>query len=81
VFRLAGKGLPELNRPNARGDQHVVVRVKTPTHLNERQRRALEEFAEASGEDLSQPAQGHKQEKGLFDWVRNLFTGHDDEVK
>lgn len=81
VFRLSGKGLPELNRPNARGDQHVVVRVKTPTHLNERQRRALEEFAEASGEDLSQPAQGHKQEKGLFDWVRNLFTGHDDEVK
>lgn len=81
VFLLAGKGLPELHRPTVRGDQHVVVRVKTPTHLNERQKKALEEFAEASGEDLSQPVSGQKQEKGFFDWVRNLFTGHDDEVK
>lgn len=78
VFRLRGKGLPELNRPGARGDQHVVVRVKTPTHLNERQRRALQEFAAAGGEELSEPATAHPpQEKGFFEWVRNLFTGHD----
>jgi molecular chaperone DnaJ len=79
VFRLRGKGLPQLNRPTVRGDQHVVVRVKTPTHLNERQRRALQEFASASGEELSEPASGQpQQEKGFFEWVRNLFTGHDD---
>jgi molecular chaperone DnaJ len=81
VFRLRGKGLPELHRANNRGDQHVVVRVKTPTHLNERQRRALEEFASASGEDLNHPAHAPKQEKGFFEWVRNLFTGHEDDEK
>jgi molecular chaperone DnaJ len=80
VFRLRGKGLPDLHRPTSRGDQHVVVRVKTPTDLNDRQRAALLEFAAASGEDLSQaPAEPH-HEKGFFEWVRNLFTGNDDEA-
>ncbi len=78
VFRLRGKGLPELNRPGIRGDQHVVVKVRTPTHLNERQRKSLEEFAEASGEDLTRTSSGKHQEKGLFEWVRNLFTGQPD---
>jgi molecular chaperone DnaJ len=79
VFRLRGKGLPELNRPQARGDQHVVVRVRTPTSLNERQRRALQEFAEASGEDLGHPGADPHHEKGFFEWVRNLFTGRDED--
>jgi molecular chaperone DnaJ len=79
VFRLRGKGLPELGRPQVRGDQHVVVRVKTPTNLNERQRRALQEFAEAGGEDLSKAEVPEKQEGGFFEWVRNLFTGKDED--
>lgn len=78
VFRLRGKGLPELNRPQSRGDQHVVVKVRTPTQLSERQRLALQEFADASGEDLSRSPSGKQPEKGLFEWVRNLFTGHQD---
>jgi molecular chaperone DnaJ len=78
VFRLSGKGLPELNRPQARGDLLVEVRVRTPSKLNDRQRKALQEFAEAGGEDLSQSSEGH-HEGGLFAWVRNLFTGRDDE--
>lgn len=80
VFRLRGKGLPELNRPGVRGDQHVVVRVKTPTHLNDRQRRALQEFAAASGEELSEPSANPPHEKGFFEWVRNLFTHHEEEA-
>lgn len=78
VCRLRGKGLPELGRTNLRGDQHVVIRVRTPEHLNERQKKALVEFAEAGGEDLTtreEPPKHH--EPGFFDRVRNLFTGRD----
>jgi molecular chaperone DnaJ len=69
VFRLRGKGLPEIGR-TGRGDQHVIVQVATPTHLNERQRRALMEFAAASGEEVGEP-----EETSVFEKIRNIFAG------
>lgn len=75
-FRLRGKGLPELNRPTLRGDQLVTVCVRTPTSLNDRQRTALRELAEAGGEDLAEIEKPREHEGGIFEWVRNLFTGH-----
>jgi molecular chaperone DnaJ len=69
VFRIRGQGLPEVGRQN-RGDQHVIVQVATPTHLNDRQRRALMEFAAASGEEV-----GETEEASLFEKVRNIFAG------
>lgn len=80
VFRLRGKGLPELNRPQVRGDQHVVVKVRTPTRLNERQKKALLEFAEASGENLehAEPDAGQSG-GGFFERFKNLFHGRDDD--
>jgi molecular chaperone DnaJ len=69
VFRLAAKGLPEVGR-TGRGDQHVVVRVMTPTRLNERQRRALHEFAAASGEEVGESGDG-----SIFEKIRNIFQG------
>jgi len=81
VFRLRGHGLPELGRPQLKGDQHVVIKVRTPTNLSERQRQALLEFAEAGGEDLKQTAPPPQQEKGFFERIRNLFTGRDDDDK
>ena len=79
VFRLRGKGLPELGRPQlGRGDQHVMVNVRTPTNLNDRQRRALEEFAAASGEDLAKSEPG-PQPGGVIEWIKNLFTGHESD--
>ncbi len=44
ALRLAGKGMPRLNR-KGRGDLYVVLDVRTPTHLTRRQRALLEEFA------------------------------------
>jgi molecular chaperone DnaJ len=69
VFRLPGKGMPEVGR-STRGDQHVVVRVVTPTRLNDRQRRALQEFAAASGEEVGETGDG-----SLFEKIRNIFHG------
>jgi molecular chaperone DnaJ len=67
VFLLRGLGLPEPGR-GARGDLHVVVRVETPTTLNDRQRKALEEFAAASGEENV-----GERDEGVLTKLRNLF--------
>ncbi|TDA70217.1 MAG: molecular chaperone DnaJ [Clostridia bacterium] len=64
-FRLKGKGIPRL-RGYGRGDQHVVVKVVTPTRLTERQKELLREF-EGLGE-------GGK-DKGFFDKVKDAFMG------
>ena len=49
VFRLKAKGVQRVNG-HGRGDQYVNVVVDVPKNLNEKQRRALVEFMEASGE-------------------------------
>ncbi|WP_460018014.1 molecular chaperone DnaJ [Lactovum odontotermitis] len=58
-FRLKGKGAPKL-RGSGMGDQHVVVNLQVPKSLNEAQRKALDEFAQASGVKVT------KQKKGFF---------------
>ncbi|MVX58637.1 molecular chaperone DnaJ [Streptococcus danieliae] len=45
-FRLRGKGAPSL-RGAGQGDQYVTIIVDTPTDLNDTQRKALMEFAQA----------------------------------
>jgi molecular chaperone DnaJ len=67
VFRLRGKGVPQL-QGYGRGDQLVVVKVETPTNLNKRQRELLEEFARISGEDV------YPMKKSFFDKVMDLIS-------
>ena len=43
-FRLKGMGVPVVHG-SARGDQHVIVRVVTPTNLSAAQRHLIEELA------------------------------------
>ncbi|MBI5495699.1 MAG: molecular chaperone DnaJ [Deltaproteobacteria bacterium] len=72
VFRLRGKGIPQLKRrqdePTVRGDQLVRVVVETPTDLTEEQRQLLQRFAEVSGQAVN-----HPRTKGFFDKVKELF--------
>lgn len=51
VFRLKGEGIPHLNG-RGRGDQNVIVRVKTPEKLNREQRELLEKLAKTEGMDI-----------------------------
>jgi molecular chaperone DnaJ len=44
VFRLRGKGMPDLHRPG-RGDHFVEVKVTVPKRLSAAQRRAVQELA------------------------------------
>jgi molecular chaperone DnaJ len=63
VLRLKSKGMPRLQR-RGRGDLYVQVQVVTPTELSEEQREALEQFAEAGGEEI-------EVEQGFFERIRN----------
>jgi molecular chaperone DnaJ len=71
-FRLRGKGVPHL-RGNGRGDQHVKVRVITPTKLSDRQKELLRELAELSGEKPGQ--HGGVEDEGFFEKMKRAFRG------
>lgn len=68
-FRLKGKGVPNV-RGYGIGDQHIEVRVITPTKLSEKQKQLLREFGEASG---SAPMGDH--EESFFSKVKRAFKG------
>ncbi|GAC1356636.1 MAG: molecular chaperone DnaJ [Ktedonobacteraceae bacterium] len=62
-FRLKGMGVPVVHS-SARGDQHVTVKVVTPTNLTPEQRILLEDFARLEHE------QNEQNNKNIF---RDLF--------
>lgn len=45
-MRLKGKGVPLLRNPKQRGDQYVTIVVAVPTSLNDKQKKALEQYRE-----------------------------------
>ena len=55
-IRLRGKGVPYLRRPGQRGDLHVIVDVAVPNRLSRAQREALEAYAQASDEIVTEPS-------------------------
>jgi molecular chaperone DnaJ len=67
VFRLRGKGVPQLRR-NGRGDQLVMVHVLTPTKLTKEQKDLLLQLSRTLGRE-----EVHQPEKGLFDKVREAL--------
>ena len=56
---LRGKGVPHISG-HGRGDQHVVMRVETPTKLSRRQRDILEEFSKR------EPGRNTPRDTGIF---------------
>ena len=68
-FRLKEKGIQNV-RGYGKGDQHIIVRIVTPTKLTEKQKQLLQEFAEISG----LVPQG-EHEGSFFDKVKRAFKG------
>lgn len=69
TFRLRGKGAPNV-RGYGYGDQHVKVRVVTPTKLTARQKELLREFNEISNnEPLTE------NDDSLFSRFKKAFKG------
>ena len=65
TFRLQSKGMPRLRR-RGQGDLYVRMQVVTPDSLNEEQREALEQFAEAGGEEV-------EVSQGFFEKIKDSF--------
>ncbi|AGT32842.1 molecular chaperone DnaJ [Geobacillus genomosp. 3] len=68
-FRLKGKGVPNVHG-YGQGDQHVVVRVVTPTKLTEKQKQLLREFDRLGGETMHDGPHGR-----FFEKVKKAFKG------
>ena len=68
VFRLKNKGISDV-RGYGKGDQYVKVKVHVPEKLNDKQKQILREFAKETGETVEE------QKKGLFDKVKDVFSG------
>jgi molecular chaperone DnaJ len=66
VFKLKGKGLPDL-RTYRTGDELVQVMIEVPRKLNKKQEQLLREYAE--GED----AAVMPQRKGFLDKLKEMF--------
>jgi molecular chaperone DnaJ len=67
IFRLKGKGFPSL-RTGGIGDEEIKILVETPTHLSEKQKEILKQFAAVSGEKIN-PISSSFMEK-----VKHLFS-------
>lgn len=67
-FRLKGKGVKNVHGYGT-GDQHIIIQVKTPTKLNEKQKQLLREFAEISG-DIPE-----EHSSSLFDKIKRTIKG------
>lgn len=67
-FRLRGKGVPNV-RGYGVGDQHIHVKVVTPTKLTEKQKQLLREFSEISGTIPDE------HNESFFDKMKRAFKG------
>ncbi len=63
-FRLRGKGIPYLNQ-RGRGDQLILITVRTPRRVNDEQRRLLTELAEYDADEA--------ENVGIFGRIKEAF--------
>jgi len=70
IFRMRDKGVPNL-RGAGRGDQHVYVKVVTPTNLGQKERELLEELRSVS----KKPQAEYEKKDGFFGKVKEALGG------
>jgi len=62
ILRLHGKGFPHL-RSKGRGDEVIIVHIRTPTNLSARQEELLRELAGLEGKEIN----GKRRHWGFFE--------------
>jgi molecular chaperone DnaJ len=72
VFRIKGKGVPHISG-FGRGDQHIRVKVITPSKLSEKQKELLREFARLGNAEASQ-GKAQSGDKSFFEKMKDAFT-------
>lgn len=69
IFKLKGKGIPDLNR-GTKGDELVVVNVFVPTNLSASEKELLEKLR--TSENFN--PKNIRDEKGFFSKVKEMFS-------
>jgi len=72
TFRIRGKGMPDV-AGRGRGDLLVRVAVSVPKKLTRDQRQALEQLAKALPAERFEPTRTEREDKGIFDRVKDIF--------
>jgi len=70
IFRLKGKGFPNVHSHYEKGDQLIQVNVWTPQHLDDHEKELLETLSKSNN---LQP-NPERTEKGFFDKLKDLFS-------
>ena len=76
IFRLRGKGMPDVSDRSGRhhGDLFIAVKVITPKKLNRDQKKLLEQLADLLPKEKFEPTPREAHEdKGLFGRVKDIF--------
>lgn len=68
-IKIKGVGVPHLNKTSHRGDQIVVVNVKTPTTLSEEEKQLYKKLYEINTNKK------HQEKESLIDKVKGAFGG------
>jgi molecular chaperone DnaJ len=72
VFRLRGKGMPDVSG-RGRGDLLVTVQAITPRKLTKDQRKLFEQLAAILPPQEFEPTSRDGDERGIFDKVKDIF--------
>jgi molecular chaperone DnaJ len=70
IFRLKGKGFPNVHAHYEKGDQLIQVNVWTPQHLTDEEKKILEKLSHSA----NLKPNPEKTEKGFFDKLKDLFN-------
>lgn len=70
IFRLKGKGFPNVHSSYEKGDQLIHVSVWTPQHLNDEEKAILEKLAKSP----NMKPQPEKGDKSFFEKIKDLFN-------
>ena len=73
-FTLRGHGMPDVRRPQQKGNLIVVAHVVTPTRLSDTERQKLEEFAELRGDQSHHHA---SEQRTMWDRFKRVLRGED----
>jgi molecular chaperone DnaJ len=65
-LRIKGRGVPQLNNPERRGDLLITVRIVIPGKLTKREKELLKQLAEERGESV-------EVDHGFWDNIKNSF--------
>ena len=68
VFKLKGKGLPDIRSSRA-GDELVQILIEIPKKLSDKQKQLLRDFAATEDADVL------PQKRGFLDKLKEVFTG------